>query len=147
MLLHKQPSASALRRTQLAVARAAFTLMEMLMVVAIIVALAGLGAFAILPQFKQSQAKIAKTKIDGALMTAVRAFELNNNRPPSSLEELLQAQNGGPYLESRDALKDPWGREFQYMPESTNPQTNARSPKIYTTDPSTNLEISNFASQ
>ena len=40
--------------------RRAFTLMEMLIVVAIIVALAGIGAFYVLPQLGKAKDKIAK---------------------------------------------------------------------------------------
>src|SRR5262249_17364988 len=123
--------------------RAGFTLMEMLMVVAIIVALAGVGVIAILPQLNRSKAQIARTKID-SLMQVVESFEIANNRKPQSLEELLQTANGGPWVKSRDALKDPWDREFQYSPNDVNPETGAQSAKIWTTNPTDNQEISNF---
>ena len=53
-------------------ARRAFTLMEMLIVVAIIVALAGVGAFYVLPQLNKSKENLAKAgavNVEKALMS------------------------------------------------------------------------------
>ena len=102
--------------TERTLSRAAFTLMEMLVVVAIIVILAGVGVVLVLPRLQESKEKVAYTRIKG-LETAVGGYEVDNGRP-ATLEELL---TGGPTGTGKrwidpEALRDPWGNPFQYDP-------------------------------
>lgn len=115
--------------------RAGFTLMEMLVVVAIIVALAGIGGFFLLGALRDSQKDIARTQAKGALTSACMQYSLKHNGEfPDSLDILVnQDAAGGPYLESRDALRDPWGQAWQY--DKSGPMNGGKKPDIWTTDP------------
>jgi general secretion pathway protein G len=136
MLLRHEAQRSATRDAQLAVVRAAFTLMEMLIVVAIIVALAGLGGYYFLGQLNEANKKIAQTKAQSTIGQAVVAYMTSHGgQPPTSLEQLLQKDDlGGPYLKSRDDLKDPWGNVYQYNP-SAQTDTGAAEPEVFTFAP------------
>jgi general secretion pathway protein G len=109
-----EPVASSLRR-------AAFTLMEMLVVVAIIVVLAGIGGAYLMGQLVDAKVSAAKAQARViAQQIEVYAVDHNGNAPPN-LDVLLQKdQNGkGPYLKTVDALKDPYGNSYQYDPSGT----------------------------
>jgi len=114
--------------------RAAFTLMEMLVVVAIIVALAGIGGFFLLGQLQSGQKDAARTQAKGPLSNACQAYSIKHSQFPESLQMLTQKdENGILYLENEDALKDPWGKLFQY--DKTGAKNNGTRPDIYTTAP------------
>jgi prepilin-type N-terminal cleavage/methylation domain-containing protein len=109
-----QPVESLLRR-------AAFTLMEMLVVVAIIVVLAGVGGAYLIGQLNES--KISAAKAQARVISQqieVYTVDHNGNLPPS-LDVLLQRdQDGkGPYLKTPEALKDPYGNPYQYDPSGS----------------------------
>jgi len=125
------------------IARAAFTLMEMLVVVAIIVALAGLGGYYVMGQLASSQKKTAKLKAI-ELNKAVETYMLDHNQNlPGSLEMLLgQDDHGGPYLKSKDSLVDPWGAPYRYDP--SGPRHQGREPDIWSVGPKGNEELGNF---
>lgn len=124
--------------------RAAFTLMEMLVVVAIIVALAGIGGYFLIGALSQSQRDIAKTQARGTLTTAVKTYYTRHNSWPQSLQQLLQADTKGPpILEDADALRDPWGGTYQYDP---NGQMNGgRKPDIWAVDPKDGHKCGNWS--
>jgi hypothetical protein len=57
------------------------------------------------------------------LTLASQHYELNNLKRPETLRNLLlKGEKGGPYLTTKDAIMDPWGREFQFNPEGTRNQ-------------------------
>lgn len=113
--------------------RAAFTLMEMLVVVAIIVALAGIGGFFLIGALSGGQKDIAGTQVK-ALTTACEMYQIKHNTLPPTLRTLLQKDElGGPYLKSADSLRDPWGKEYVYEQQGT--KNNGIQPDIYTTAP------------
>ncbi len=126
--------------------RPAFTLMEMLIVVAIIVALAGIGGFYLFGALGDSQEGIAEAQCRGALTQACRSYYLkHNNQYPQSLEQLLQKDAlGGPYLESHDNITDPWGQKYQY--DASGPSNNGMKPDIWTVVPNSNPQkkVGNF---
>ena len=128
-------------RTKRRDARHAFTLMEMLVVVAIIVMLAGLGAWGYmryLESAKESKAKLDITHIG----QAVEAYKLEAGDYPSGLAELLQPYENKPaYLEQKDIV-DPWGQQYVYEPQNLNPTT--FKPKIYSAHPTGGQPISNW---
>jgi len=95
--------------------RAAFTLMEMLVVVAIIVALAGIGGFFLMDQLRGGQKDAAKLKAN-SLTQACKAYYIKHSNWPDSLQQLTQKdpEYNIQYLENEDALKDPWGGLFTY---------------------------------
>jgi len=113
MLLQRRPD----RKNPI---RAAFTLMEVLVVVAILVILAGIGV-AVFRYLDDSKEKIAKVAIKN-IETATNQYKLNPNHGayPDNLSVLAMPEDGKPaYLEEKDLL-DPWGRPFQYDPNQTN---------------------------
>jgi len=101
--------------------RAAFTLMEMLVVVAIIVVLAGLGGYYLMGQLAESKVSAAGIQARN-ISQALETYRLDNGGYPGTLDELLQKNpvtGKGPYLERADALYDPWGQPFNYDPNGT----------------------------
>src|SRR5262249_50336667 len=116
------------------VSRRAFTLMEMLIVVAIIVALAGIGTFYILPQLNKSKedtARVKATNVANALMTY---YKDHNGTWPNSVEALTARDDyGGPYLQP-DGILDPWGKEYHANVNADNRFSGAK-PEVSTTTP------------
>ena len=110
-----------MQRTRRRLARTAFTLMEMLVVVAIIVALAGIGGYYYLQRVDEAKKQVAaqQTKV---LTQAVQTYKIDHGDYPASLEALLvrSDEGKGPWLDSADALIDPWGRPYQYDPAGSN---------------------------
>jgi general secretion pathway protein G len=104
--------------------RAAFTLMEVMVVVAILVVLAGVAGVFVFRSLDDANIKVAKANIK-AVETACQQYKLNNGDFPQSLQELIAPPTGRPYLQDESKIRDPWGREFQY-----NPQGNGNLPEI-----------------
>jgi general secretion pathway protein G len=121
--------------------RSAFTLMEMLIVVAIIVALAGTGGFFVMQQWAQAQKDTAKAQVQGPLTQACQTYKISMSKFPDNLRVLLQKdeKGRGPYLDSEDALIDPWGQPYSYDASGAKNNTSgsgvATRPDIYTTAP------------
>lgn len=113
-------------RDHAAVVRGGFTLMEMMVVVAIIVVLAGIAVplvFRQLDDAKKDRARVDVRTLSGT----VDMYFLKYSEYPPSLESLTQptADGGRPFLEP-SALLDPWMHPYQYA----NPgQHNAASGK------------------
>jgi general secretion pathway protein G len=97
--------------------RGGFTLMEMLVVVAIIVLLAAMAAPLVLNRL--TEAKISRAKVDCNTWTnAVMTYKLKYGDFPPTLATLTQIQpdGQGAYMEPKH-LYDPWMREYQYQPQ------------------------------
>lgn len=107
---------------------AAFTLIELLLVLVILAILAAV----VVPKFtaRSEQAKESAAKTDIANMeTALDAFEIDTGRYPSSDEGLAALVNQpnnangwkGPYLKKM-VVNDPWGNPYVYrQPGQHNP--------------------------
>lgn len=98
------------------VARRAFTLVEMLLVVTIIGILAALVIPKIVGRSEQARQTAARADISG-IKTALDAFEVDNGFYPKSLQDLVAAPGNaknwrGPYLER--VPQDPWGNNYNY---------------------------------
>jgi general secretion pathway protein G len=125
-----------------ALARAAFTLMEMLVVVAILVVLAG-AAVPIYLNYLDN-AKRDRVKADFKVIeTAIQAYYTNNDVYPQQLQNLTVPDPSGhaATLESA-ALLDPWQHPYQYDPNQLHPQS--RRPKLMSGGPPGGPSISNW---
>jgi general secretion pathway protein G len=121
--------------------RGAFTLMEMLVVVAIIVMLAGVGAYSYMHYLEQSRESIARLGITH-IQQAVEDYKMTMGEYPDSLEVLTQPMENKPAaLEAKD-LVDPWGQRYVYEPQNKNPTT--FRPRISSTHPTGGQQIANW---
>jgi len=112
--------------------RSAFTLLEVLIVVAILVVLAGVSSVYVFRYLED--AKVNRCKADvKTLTTAAQAFQVQYQVPPDSLQSLLTPPAGRPYLESAENIIDPWGKPYQYNAQGT--QNGGLKPDIWTTTP------------
>jgi len=93
-----------------------FTLIEILIVVAIIGLLVSIVAPNLLGRFESSKGEIAKAQVE-TLASSVQSFYLDVGRCPTSLNELVSSSDKkwkGPYLSKKTVPLDQWGREYQY---------------------------------
>jgi len=121
--------------------RRGFTLMEMLIVVAIIVALAGIGAFYVLPQLGSSKEKIAKINAENVAKALV-AYKIDHQAYPNDLSALTVKDDlGGPYIDA-DGLVDPWGQAWKIDPSGAH--HSGAKPDVSTTSPESGKEIGNW---
>jgi general secretion pathway protein G len=125
--------------------RHGFTLMEILVVVAIIVILAGLGGYYLIGQVDGARKGAAKTQIR-TLTQAAENYNLDNLTWPPNLQALtMRTANGkGPYLKNADYLIDPWGNPYQY--DISCQKNNGTQPDIWSIGPpGTNQFIGNWS--
>ena len=93
-----------------------FTLIEILIVVAIIGLLVSIVAPNLLGRFESSKGEIAKAQLE-ILSSGVQSFYLDVGRCPANLGELESSADKkwkGPYLSKRTVPLDQWGRDYQY---------------------------------
>jgi len=122
------PSRQAARST-----RRAFTLLEVLVVVAIIVMLAGVGGFYLLQRYEEAKISRAKIDVEG-LAGQVETYKLNNGDYPASIDALTAAQpSGGSPLVPPDKVRDPWGKVYQIDPNGSH--NNGMKADVFTTTP------------
>ena len=100
--------------------RQGFTLLELLLVMAILVILASLSTVAVLNMQGNAQSKAAFTQIS-TLKTQCISYKLATLSFPKKLEDLVilpagmsQANWGGPYLQDKNIPKDPWQNPYKY---------------------------------
>ncbi len=119
------------RRPARSTARRAFTLMEILLVLAILVVLASMVGVSYSKIQKSMQVSSTKTQI-GLLEGAVKAYQIQVGSLPPNLEALITAPGDlarpekwqGPYLDKVSKLPvDAWDQDFQY--EIVDPATDS----------------------
>lgn len=91
------------------IARRGFTLMEILVVVAIIVVLAGLGTVSLMNELERAKERTATVNAK-TIKGAAQSYKVDNGSWPGSLHELVPK-----YLEKQETLRDPWGNEYQFQ--------------------------------
>lgn len=123
-----------LRKTSATAARAGFTLLEMLAVVAILVVLAGVGGYYYTKSVDDAKKDAARLQVKN-LTTAVEAYYIKHGEYPPSLLVLTERdQDGGKPALDPEALHSPWtGREYQYDP--TGPNNAGNKPDIWVDGP------------
>ena len=121
-------------RTQVHTSRAAFTLIEILLVVVIIGMLVTIAVVNLSGQSKKAKLVVTQRQID-AYKTAIGVYEMDNGFFPSTEQglEALIAKPGsapepahwkGPYLDPPVIRDDPWGSKYFYKcPGEKMPQS------------------------
>lgn len=133
MILHQRNRMSRNRR--------GFTLMEVLVVVAILVILASVSSIFVFRYLDQAKDDRAKADL-AALTTACQSYKLHYQEYPPSLQSLIQPPEGKPFMDSPEAILDPWGRQYQY--DANGARNNGLKPDIWTTG-SNGQEIGNWS--
>ncbi len=126
-------------------ARAAFTLMELIVVIAIIVALAGIGGYFLIGAIGQSKEQIAEVQVKQTLTKACQTYFVRYGQWPTTLEELIsmpQQKGDRPILDDPTAILDPWERPYVY--DSTGPNNGGLKPDISCQSPDTGKTIGNW---
>ena len=102
-------------------AKAGFTLVELMVVIAIIAILATLVGYKVMNAFDDASVAQAKAQIR-QFKTALIAYRLKFNHYPSSAEglEALVKNEKGSFLESTEVPKDPWGNPYVYSSEGSS---------------------------
>ncbi|MGL4854382.1 MAG: type II secretion system major pseudopilin GspG [Lentisphaeria bacterium] len=92
-----------------------FTMIELIMVIAIIMLLAGLAVPQVAGKLDENRWKTAGVMTKN-LRTAVEGYYMDKNQYPTKLEDLLQKNSfGNSYYPEEFIPKDPWNREYAYQ--------------------------------
>lgn len=115
--------------------RSAFTLLEVLVVVAIILVLASVATVAVLQIQKENKVDAAKMNAIN-LEKALKTYTLKNDgNPPQSIQDILRYVDGG----DPNKLVDPWGQQYQIGQQDTG--TGTMNYYVFTTNPETGEQI------
>jgi len=121
--------------------RAAFTLLEVLIVVAIIVMLAGAGVYYFLQRLESAKIDTAQAECK-AIAAQCSMYYADYGQFPPNLETLTQVQpdGRGAYIPP-EKLLDPWKKPYQYDP--AGPMNGGNQPDVFTFTPK-GIKIGNF---
>jgi general secretion pathway protein G len=97
------------------------TLLEVMIVLAIIALIAGLAGPRLIESFGRAKSRAAEIQLAN-VKSALQLFYIDEGRFPTEAEgvmALVAAPSGvegwkGPYVENAEAVNDPWGRPFVY---------------------------------
>ncbi|RLJ60749.1 general secretion pathway protein G [Litoreibacter meonggei] len=106
--------------------RTGATILEVLVVLTIIAMIAAVVGPRVIGYLGRAKSETASLQINN-LSDAVQLFYVDNGRYPGDGEGLIvlfdkpagDAGWNGPYLETREALSDPWGRDYVYIAPSS----------------------------
>ena len=112
----------------------AFTLVELLLVVVILGALAAMIVPRLVGRTEQAKVSIARADITSNIPLALDLYELDNGRYPTNIQALMTNSGGskswnGPY--SKNDPIDPWGNEYKYR----YPSSHGRDYDLYSLGP------------
>jgi general secretion pathway protein G len=115
------------RRVARLARRTGFTLVEMLVVLAILGLVVGLVGPRVLNYLSDSKVKTAQIQMEN-LSSALDLYYLDNGRYPSTAEGLAAlvrrpasaVSRNGPYLKTNGLPKDPWGHDYLYRTPGQN---------------------------
>ncbi len=101
----------------LARSQSGFSLIEILIVVALIALIAGMVANQVFGGQDRAKVKMAQSQV-AALAGKISQFEMDTGEVPQRLDELVSASSNmkgwlGPYSKESE-LKDPWNTPFEY---------------------------------
>jgi general secretion pathway protein G len=102
----------------------AFSLVEMVVVLLIIGILATFVSLEVIDYL--GEAKVTKAKADiEKVSQAIDEYRLRNDQYPETLEDLLGGENEEgeemkKYFKGNSIPKDPWGRDYEYIPDTDN---------------------------
>jgi len=134
------------RQTQ---GRRAFTLVEVMLVVFIVAALATVAVVTLWPRQQEANINLTKAKI-GKVMSGLQQYRLNLKQYPSEdqglaallnqpgdLDDRKAEQWKGPYqIASRNDLRDAWDNDLQYrLVEVPQGDTTRQEPRVYSFGP------------
>ena len=107
----------------LLLSQTAFTLIELLLVVVIIGALAAMIVPRLAGRSEQAKVKIAHADVNSNIPLGLDLYELDNGKYPPNLQALLTSPGSlkswnGPYIKRKPL--DPWGNIYQYRYPSTH---------------------------
>jgi len=125
------------------VARPGFTLMELLVVMAILVVLAGTGGLIYVSYLEGAREDAARTQVR-ILTDAAEAYRIKFGDYPDSLSTLTQPGPDGRATLESSALIDPWQRPYQYAKVGSHHQSTGK-PDIWSGGKDGNLQIGNWS--
>ena len=106
-----------------------FTLVEILIVLALIGIVAGLAMSNLTGLFQSGKAKAAQTWVDSTGPAYVNSYLALVGEYPKTLKDLQTPPNGlPPFAKKASDLEDPWGNPYQYTLQGSTFE-------IFTTDP------------
>ncbi|MCH8474565.1 MAG: type II secretion system major pseudopilin GspG [Opitutales bacterium] len=121
--------------------RSAFTILEVVVVLAIIVLIISLGITQVTRIFEGSSEQAAEIWVEDSIQAPLTTFRIHMGRYPTTeegLQALITDPTGGsgnwrgPYLNANSVPKDPWGNEYQYRYPG---QRNDTGPDVFSFGP------------
>ena len=129
----------AARKRRRASDRLAFTLIEVLLVLAILVVLGTIAATQVFGAGEQADLRAAKAQV-GMFASSIDLYKFECKQLPESLEGLIEKPSdsaladrwSGPYLNKTKVPKDPWDNEYKYTSDGKH---NEGSFDVWSTGP------------
>lgn len=106
-----------MKKTQRRQGNGGFTLVELMVVIAIIATLAAIVGFKVLGAVDQGNIAAAQAQIK-QFENAIVAYKIKFKKLPTSLEEMARPPKGEPLMDQIPT--DPWGNAYQYSTEGAS---------------------------
>ena len=118
-------------------AKRGFTLIEILIVLALIGLVAALSMGGLSGIFGESKEQIAATWVEGNGQALISYYVIRHGQLPEKIEDLLKDHPRHGAIATEKDLKDPWGNRYQYK------KTGANKYELWTVTPAPdNVKIS-----